>query len=118
MSIDLAQLKALAEAATPSEWYIDREGVFYIRAADAEYVCEVHAGNLSNVRYIAAANPAVLLELVERLERAEAALRAIVEYTPEAVSHDYYRGRQAGKDSQAQIAREALAALDAPKEAT
>jgi hypothetical protein len=77
MSIDLDQLKQAALAATPGEWWDDK--------GDDSQLIRVYRGYGFNRRmiadgmgkndaaFIAAISPAVMRELVARLERAEAA---------------------------------------------
>ena len=73
---DLQQLKALALAATPGPW-VNNRGL--IEADDSGYsVGEVRAyfaehdkSQAANAAYIAAANPAVVLDLIARLQRSE-----------------------------------------------
>lgn len=90
--IDLEELKKLALAATPGPWWIDSHGHAMVSHSEGEHslalifqaddrmgpaVRHESTGNLSHWRndvdatYIAAANPAAILELIERLERAE-----------------------------------------------
>ena len=89
--LDLAALKRIAEAATPGEWTAEEwcgteggwcaigphheatEGEDYDDAPGSD----CHARAQRDSVYIAAANPATLLQLIERLERAEALLRDV-----------------------------------------
>ncbi len=74
---DLQQLKALALAATPGPWEYKPMGETTdpeIAAANGSRVCSLVAADMTkqNSRYIAAANPAVVLDLIARIERAAA----------------------------------------------
>jgi hypothetical protein len=95
-ALDLTRLKELAQAATPGPWEALPHGGFYptmhtpqIKAVDGSVIfspsCDVGTMrnpeivpgkdlNEANGLFIAAANPAAVLELIERLERAEAML--------------------------------------------
>jgi hypothetical protein len=86
LKADTARLRALAEAATPGPWEVPES------IHGDPYINEVGKGTLiggnialantrddygrSNAAYIAAANPAVVLALLDRLERAEGRLRS------------------------------------------
>ncbi|HIB8495575.1 TPA: ead/Ea22-like family protein [Klebsiella pneumoniae] len=72
---ELAQsLKAAAENATLGLWYVDPD--FDVCDEDRDFIAELHGGNLeNNARFIALANPANILTLVEALEKAQAAER-------------------------------------------
>jgi len=82
------ELRKLAEAATQGEWWIDSHGmvmsqkggrkmIFMTSERMGEPKRNPETGNLSrwpndhDASYIAAANPAAILELIDRLERAE-----------------------------------------------
>lgn len=78
-------LRALAEQATPGEWYVDRHGVgsdtmLWVRPRDGDLwgICEVGAPYAPRAQedaaYIAAASPARVLELLAEVERLRAAL--------------------------------------------
>lgn len=79
LMIDLEDLKKKALAATPGPWTI---GPFMTVEAGSDQICGVGetSSNLFsgdrrlNGEFIAAANPATVLELIERLERAGAGL--------------------------------------------
>jgi glycerate-2-kinase len=84
MKIDIDALEAAARAAKPSPWVADEEGgVSYTNANGIRYqfIPEVdvweadHA--VEDAVFIAAANPAVVLELVRRLKAAEEKLAAL-----------------------------------------
>ncbi|HCD5851358.1 TPA: ead/Ea22-like family protein [Klebsiella pneumoniae] len=72
---ELAQsLKAAAENATLGLWYVDPD--FDVCDEDRDFIAELYGGNLeNNARFIALANPANILALVEALEKAQAAER-------------------------------------------
>jgi len=82
---DLQQLKALALAATPGPWergakgnghelhvYGEELGGAAICGMDKPYNFTPHERRIQNLDYIAAANPAVVLGLIARIERATA----------------------------------------------
>ena len=117
MTDDLTALRALAEKATPGPW-------IYHETIHADNHVTAGGGILTgthvcgptyereNARFIAAANPAVVLAMLDRLERAEAAIeRAKAE--AEKVSRE-----QLVMPPEALILADAtLAALDTGKEA-
>ena len=81
--IDINELRRLAQAATPGGWYVARGNYVYgvKEVTDGEEVwhpviaCtdddEVSINFEGNANFIAAANPAVINELLDRLEEAE-----------------------------------------------
>lgn len=98
--LDLAAIKAAAQAATPGEWVWDRESgalaaghnyVIWLANAicsnpetDAQMLgalgSSTEGAATQNMAHIAAANPAAVLELIERLECAEAT--TVIVYDP------------------------------------
>lgn len=94
MTIDINKLRRLAQAATPGPWYVTGKLTRYVEARiDGGLIQEVAAcgptkadggygpQQEANARLIAAANPATISELLDRLEAAEKerdALRAEV----------------------------------------
>lgn len=79
MKLNLDELERRAKSAGGQEWTltIDATGDAFLSAENSEYVAEVGAvgedGIVSDYgKFIAAANPAVVLELVRRLREAEA----------------------------------------------
>ena len=79
--IDLEDLKAKAIAATPGPWYCDEP---FVGSSNHRFniVSGVCDNATSNCYFIAAANPATVLDLIARLQNAEAerdALRAELE---------------------------------------
>lgn len=99
MTIDTNELRRLAQAATPGPWYVTGKLTRYVEARiDGGLIQEVAAcgptkadggygpQQEANARLIAAANPATISELLERLEAAEKgrdALRAEVTHIKE-----------------------------------
>ena len=104
IEIDLVALKAAAEAATPGVWEHSRYGSViagpeqhYVNGSFKDQILMTTGAswmkkdeNLDNATFIAAANPAVVLALIERLQVAEAKAKARVklyispkEYMPE-----------------------------------
>ena len=82
--IDINKLRRLAQAATPGPWYVTGKLTRYVEARiDGGLIQEVAAcgptnadggygpQQEANVRLIAAANPATISELMDRLEAAE-----------------------------------------------
>lgn len=85
------ELRALASAATPGPWETgdaDPEGVIYVGArfqdevyatADLNYASLADAKVVEDARYIAAANPATVLALLDEVARLRAVARAACE---------------------------------------
>ena len=84
MTIDINKLRRLAQAATPGPWYVTGKLTRYVEALiDGGLIQEVAAcgptkadggygpQQEANARLIAAANPAAISELLDRLEEAE-----------------------------------------------
>ena len=84
MTIDINKLRRLAQAATPGPWYATGKLTRYVEARiDGGLIQEVAAcgptkadggygpQQEANARLIAAANPAAISELLDRLEEAE-----------------------------------------------
>lgn len=73
-NIDKQSLRTAAENATPGEWCTDDyHGVIADAGLNANYYIASCSGpdNRSNKRFIAAANPAAVLALLDELEAAE-----------------------------------------------
>lgn len=92
-TLDLDALEAAARAATPGPWMrLFGERTVYDRMEDG---CRGNAivradmpsrQDAANLDYIAAANPAVILEVVARLRAAEATpMHAVVQVVPQPV---------------------------------
>ena len=88
MTIDTNELRRLAQAATPGPWYVTGKLTRYVEARiDGGLIQEVAAcgptkadggygpQQEANARLLAAANPATISELLDRMEKIEAALR-------------------------------------------
>ena len=84
MTIDTNELRRLAQAATPGPWYVTGKLTRYVEALiDGGLIQEVAAcgptkadggygpQQEANARLLAAANPAAISELLDRLEEAE-----------------------------------------------
>ena len=84
MTIDTNELRRLAQAATPGPWYVTGKLTRYVEARiDGGLIQEVAAcgptkadggygpQQEANARLLAAANPAAITELLDRLEAAE-----------------------------------------------
>jgi hypothetical protein len=74
MNIDIAALKQSALAATPGPWE-SRVGACYdeVEVVDGPLICfaAIRGESKANARFIAAANPVAVLELIARLDQAE-----------------------------------------------
>jgi hypothetical protein len=66
-------LKALAECAYPGPWYVEN-GMDQVRDNADDFVCETGEDDPVNSAYIAAANPAAVLELIAEIERLKSEL--------------------------------------------
>ena len=91
MELNLNELERRAKSAGGQEWTltIDATGDAFLSAENSEYVAEVGAvgedGIVSDYgKFIAAANPAVVLELVRRLREAEGHVNARIDEAVEA----------------------------------
>jgi len=88
----LTEFRALASKATPGEWWrrISQTGLCAYLYADGHLLADLHsytegpgpdrAQRDANAAWIAAASPTAILALIERLERAEAALRPFAKF--------------------------------------
>ena len=72
--MNIEELKRLAEAATPGPWY-DRAGVLRGTGGGIKPIATIYNG--LNSPYIAAANPAAILELIQQRDELLAALKAL-----------------------------------------
>jgi len=83
MSVDLDELEAKAKAETPGEWrsspYDERRSHIFSFPAVNEVV---EAAKNADAAFIAAANPAVVLELLRRLRAAEAIVGDLAKRDP------------------------------------
>lgn len=96
--MDPAELRRLAEAAeTPGPWAVDDEWGFAVRThgtamavpSTGEPVCDTACG--TDAAFIAAANPAAIISLLDRLEAVEAerdALRGALAALDDALGGD------------------------------
>ena len=91
---DFQELKRLAEAATPGPWGISRNGStitsnqshpIAILSDPFHRQCEHGVGQ--DAEFISAANPQTILELIGRLERAEAELKEYRQPRPAPAPH-------------------------------
>lgn len=77
MTQELRKLRKLAERATPGYWsysgreYADNGGTFETIEAETDTVIGEYSLSEKDARYIAAASPAAILALLDRLEKAE-----------------------------------------------
>lgn len=101
MTIDTNELRRLAQAATPGPWYVTGKLTRYVEARiDGGLIQEVAAcgptkadggygpQQEANARLLAAANPATISELLDRLEAVEKecdALRAALRHEADCV---------------------------------
>jgi len=72
--MNIEELKRLAEAATPGPWY-DRAGVLRGTGGGIKPIATIYNG--LNSPYIAAANPAAILELIRQRDELLVALKAL-----------------------------------------
>jgi len=96
----LTEFRALASKATPGEWWrrISQTGLCAYLYADGHLLADLHsytegpgpdrAQRDANAAWIAAASPTAILALIERLERAEAALRPFADYADDGPKSD------------------------------
>ncbi|EOH8198965.1 ead/Ea22-like family protein [Enterobacter hormaechei subsp. steigerwaltii] len=92
-NIDKQSLRTAAENATPGEWCTDDyHGVIADAGLNANYYIASCSGpdNRSNKRFIAAANPATVLALLDELEAAEKRIAEL------SASHGNLREAMAG----------------------
>lgn len=84
---ELAQsLKSAAENTTLGLWYVDPD--FDVCDEDRDFIAELHGGNLeNNARFIALANPANILALVEALEKAQQVDEELCKLLPPGVEY-------------------------------
>jgi len=77
--INLDALEAAARAATPGPWeFREADGLCDIAVPDGWLLqSDSESANRRDAQYVAAANPAVVLELVHRLREAEALLSRV-----------------------------------------
>lgn len=73
MTVDLEELKRLAKAATPGPWQVSLNGSGedgWVEDSNSQYLTTGYEGEMAakDVRFIAAANPAAVLALIERVE--------------------------------------------------
>lgn len=88
MTLDIEALKAAAKAVGPEQWHSDGTGTLWLSPTDpvngpeddSSAVIEVYLRadekDPERQAYLTQAHPAAVLALIERLERAEAVLRA------------------------------------------
>ncbi|EOI5715320.1 ead/Ea22-like family protein [Cronobacter turicensis] len=87
--MNIAKLKAAALAATPGEWCPDdHHGVIADAGLNANFYIASCSGpeHKANKRFIAAANPAAVLELIAALEAAEKRNAELTDALKQAVS--------------------------------
>lgn len=79
--IDLEELKRLARDATPGPWSTKEYGPDHLEVllpnGFSRIISDPTVVTDYDARYIAAANPAAVLALIERVEKAEAALKGL-----------------------------------------
>ncbi len=77
MTQELRKLRKLAEKATPGYWsyvgreYADNGGTFETIEAETGTVIGEYSLSEKDARYISAASPAAIIELINRVEKAE-----------------------------------------------
>ena len=87
MTIDVDELERLAKAATPGPWTTkpdddQRKHLLCTETGAWFGVVEASPRNAADAAFIAAANPAVVLELVRRLRAAEGIVRDLANKDP------------------------------------
>ena len=122
MTILVQQLRERALKATPGPWQHERLGIIqggpmqtYVNGAAMPQLFTSHGADfmepgdyLANADFVAAANPAAVLALLDQVEQLEKSLKLVQSHAHTA----YTRGRQAGIADQERTAREAIAAMD------
>lgn len=94
--IDTKELRQLAQAATPGPWMIDYVGVGFEVAAGESVIAQSqqiqgdmrHKARKANAAFIAAANPATISELLDRLEAWENVFGHLG--TPDEVGNEWH----------------------------
>ncbi|MDW3683934.1 hypothetical protein RA280_19730 [Cupriavidus sp. CV2] len=92
MKANLEAIKAAAMAVTPGPW--EAYGTI-VRDIDGGEDQLAEGCDATHARYIAAVDPEVVLELVARLEQAEALLRDIVAHPDKPLAGTEFEGRLA-----------------------
>lgn len=79
--LDLGALKALAEKATPGPWVVTGgdNNLYGVDAQDDYVTLSDSTLPVSDAEFIAAANPEVVLALIERVQAAEAVIAEVTE---------------------------------------
>lgn len=120
--LDLARLKQLADGAAPGPWeaFEDSCSECRKRGESEAFISGLsggyHApfGRLQDAAYIAALSPDVATALIERIERAEAALKLAHPYVEQAIKDDGgIENCEIGDRLALEKIRTALAALEA-----
>ena len=75
MSMNIEELKRLAEAATPGPWSSHPNGYYGVHS-NTGTICST-GEKIADALYIAAANPAAILELIQQRDELLAALRGL-----------------------------------------
>lgn len=97
--MNIEELKRLAEAATPGPWY-DRAGVLRGTGGGIRPIATIYNG--LNSEFIAAANPAAVLELIRQRDELLAAMKEI-----RTLGHNYTQvSHRVWKIADAAIAKE------------
>src|SRR5690606_18311383 len=77
--LDKAERRRLAEAAYPGPWYVEN-GIDQVRDNVDDFVCETGEDEPVNAAYIAAANPAAVLSLLDECDSLERFKTAYMEW--------------------------------------
>lgn len=76
--IDTTKLRELAQAATPGPWeYRALEWGNYVTADGQTSVCQGALSRTESMQFIAAANPATVLQLLDELERTQGSVATV-----------------------------------------
>lgn len=81
IELDLDAIEAAAKAATPGEWAFVTQGIRRFETPD-DFVAEAGVFEEPDAKFVAATNPAVVLELIRRLRAAEALAASRIETIP------------------------------------
>lgn len=92
LETDLVELRKLAGGATPGPWM---PHIAFPKSENYStlFVTTDSEATRTDLRFIAAANPATILSLIDRLERAEGALQAISDDDVPRIVHGFKKGQ-------------------------
>jgi hypothetical protein len=77
---DIKKLRAIAQTATPGPWRLTASRTGIVAAVDDSWICTVsRITPVTDVEFIAAANPQAVLALIDDIEHANTAARTIAD---------------------------------------